>query len=48
MHEVAASFESVGLPGGFHQSAAALFERLAALGHEPQRVRDVLGQLLRR
>ena len=46
MHEIAASFESVGLPAGFHQSAAALYERLAAVGPEPQRMEEVLTQLL--
>lgn len=30
MREIAATFESAGLPGGFHQAAAEVFERLAA------------------
>jgi 3-hydroxyisobutyrate dehydrogenase-like beta-hydroxyacid dehydrogenase len=30
MEEIAASMEAVGLPGGFHAAAAAIFERLAA------------------
>jgi hypothetical protein len=30
MEEIAASMEAVGLPGGFHAAAAAIYERLAA------------------
>ena len=29
MHEIAATFEAAGLPGGFHQAAAEVFRRLA-------------------
>jgi len=30
MHEIAATFRDAGLPGGFHEAAAAVYERLAA------------------
>ena len=30
MHEIAATFRGAGLPGGFHQAAAEVYERLAA------------------
>jgi hypothetical protein len=30
MHEIAATFREAGLPGGFHDAAAEVFERLAA------------------
>ncbi len=36
MEEVAATFESVGLPGGFHQSAAELYQRLAGFKDAPE------------
>jgi len=42
MHEIAKSFESLGLPGGFHEAAAALFETLdrTPLGRETRQTRD--------
>ena len=30
MHEIAASLEAAGLPPGFHEAAAAVFDRIAA------------------
>ena len=30
MHEIASTFEQVGLPGGFHESAAEIYRRMAA------------------
>lgn len=36
MEEIAATFRAAGLPGGFHQAAAALYERLAGFKGAPQ------------
>jgi 3-hydroxyisobutyrate dehydrogenase-like beta-hydroxyacid dehydrogenase len=35
MQEIAATFENAGLPGGFHEAAAVVFERLAQFKDEP-------------
>ncbi|HIL82563.1 MAG TPA: DUF1932 domain-containing protein, partial [Pseudomonadales bacterium] len=35
MREIAATFENAGLPGGFHATAAVVFERLAQFKDEP-------------
>lgn len=35
MQEIAATFENAGLPGGFHATAAVVFERLAQFKDEP-------------
>jgi 3-hydroxyisobutyrate dehydrogenase-like beta-hydroxyacid dehydrogenase len=36
MHEIAATFEQAGLPGGFHQAAAEVYHRLAAFKDEDE------------
>ena len=45
MEEIAATFESVNLPGGFHQAAAKLYERLAGFKDAPATppLEDVFG-----
>lgn len=46
MREIAATFESAGMPAGFHEGAAEVFERLAAFKDTPQPpVEDVLKML---
>ena len=47
MHEIAATFQSVGLPDGFHEAAATLYQRLERLkeGPHPTPVEDVLAAL---
>ena len=47
MREIAATFEAADLPGGFHQAAAAVYERMADLNNadNPQ-VADVIERLL--
>jgi 3-hydroxyisobutyrate dehydrogenase-like beta-hydroxyacid dehydrogenase len=49
MHEIAATFREAGLPGGFHDAAAEVFERLAAFKEqtEPPAIESVLEVLLR-
>jgi 3-hydroxyisobutyrate dehydrogenase-like beta-hydroxyacid dehydrogenase len=49
MHEIAATFREAGLPGGFHDAAAEVFERLAAFKDqtEPPALESVLEVLLR-
>jgi len=49
MHEIAATFRGAGLPGGFHQAAAEVFERLAAFKDqaEPPAIESVLEALLK-
>jgi 3-hydroxyisobutyrate dehydrogenase-like beta-hydroxyacid dehydrogenase len=49
MHEIAATFRGAGLPGGFHQAAAEVYERLAAFKDqdEPPAIEAVLEALLR-
>jgi hypothetical protein len=49
MHEIAATFREAGLPGGFHDAAAEVFERLAAFKDqtEPPAIESVLEVLLR-
>ncbi len=49
MHEIAATFRGAGLPGGFHQAAAEVYERLAAFKHhpEPPAIESVLEALLK-
>jgi 3-hydroxyisobutyrate dehydrogenase-like beta-hydroxyacid dehydrogenase len=48
MHEIAATFREAGLPGGFHEAAAEVFERLAAFKDqtEPPALESVLEVLL--
>jgi 3-hydroxyisobutyrate dehydrogenase-like beta-hydroxyacid dehydrogenase len=48
MHEIAATFRGAGLPGGFHQAAAEIFERLAGFKDhaEPPVIETVLDVLL--
>lgn len=36
MHEIAATFEEAGLPGGFHQAAAEVYRRLASFKHDDE------------
>jgi hypothetical protein len=43
MEEIAATFRGAGLPGGFHEAAAAVYERLAA--EEGTDLRTVLDAL---
>jgi 3-hydroxyisobutyrate dehydrogenase-like beta-hydroxyacid dehydrogenase len=47
MHEIAASFEAVGLPGGFHRAAADVYERLAAFKVGPAPFEAILARLRR-
>lgn len=48
MHEIAATFRGAGLPGGFHQAAAEVYERLAGFKdhEEPPAIETVLDVLL--
>jgi hypothetical protein len=48
MDEIAATFESAGLPGGFHQAAADVYRRLALFKDAPETpaLADVLAALL--
>jgi 3-hydroxyisobutyrate dehydrogenase-like beta-hydroxyacid dehydrogenase len=48
MDEIASTFESAGLPGGFHQSAGEIYRRLAHFKgtEEPPELGDVLETLL--
>ena len=49
MHEIAATFRGAGLPGGFHEAAAEVYERLAAFKDhpEPPAIESVLEALLK-
>jgi hypothetical protein len=49
MHEIAATFREAGLPGGFHEAAAEVFDRLAAFKDqtEPPPIEAVLEALLK-
>lgn len=48
MHEIAATFQSAGLPGGFHEAAAEIFQRLKEFqGHGEPATNDVLATLLK-
>jgi hypothetical protein len=49
MQEIAATFRGAGLPGGFHQAAAEVFERLEAFKDqtEPPAIEAVLEALLK-
>jgi 3-hydroxyisobutyrate dehydrogenase-like beta-hydroxyacid dehydrogenase len=49
MQEIAATFRGAGLPGGFHEAAADVFERLEAFKDhtEPPDIESVLKALLR-
>jgi 3-hydroxyisobutyrate dehydrogenase-like beta-hydroxyacid dehydrogenase len=47
MHEIAASFEAVGLPGGFHRAAADVYERLATFKVGPVSFEAILARLRR-
>ena len=46
MHEIAATFESAGMPGEFHRAAAEIYERLASFKgtHKPE-LREALNKL---
>jgi 3-hydroxyisobutyrate dehydrogenase-like beta-hydroxyacid dehydrogenase len=48
MEEIAATFDDVGLPGGFHQAAADVFRRMAILEvDERNRLMQILAAILR-
>jgi len=49
MHEIAATFRGAGLPGGFHEAAAEVYERLAPFKDhpEPPAIETVLETLLK-
>jgi 3-hydroxyisobutyrate dehydrogenase-like beta-hydroxyacid dehydrogenase len=49
MHEIAATFRGAGLPGGFHEAAAEVYERLEAFKDhsEPPPIEAVLQALLK-
>jgi 3-hydroxyisobutyrate dehydrogenase-like beta-hydroxyacid dehydrogenase len=49
MREIAATFRGAGLPGGFHEAAAEVYERLEAFKDhdEPPAIKSVLEALLR-
>jgi 3-hydroxyisobutyrate dehydrogenase-like beta-hydroxyacid dehydrogenase len=50
MEEIAATFESVGLPGGFHLAAVEIYNRIAKFkgAEEPPHLNDVLAALLQK
>jgi hypothetical protein len=50
MHEIAATFESIGLPAGFHESAAEIYQRMTGFKDAPQtpELEEVLAALLNR
>jgi 3-hydroxyisobutyrate dehydrogenase-like beta-hydroxyacid dehydrogenase len=50
MYEIAATFEDVGLPGGFHESAAEIYRRMAGFKDAPEipELENVLEVLLGR
>jgi 3-hydroxyisobutyrate dehydrogenase-like beta-hydroxyacid dehydrogenase len=49
MHEIAATFESAGMPGEFHRAAAEIFARLAPFrGMSKPQLRDALEKLMAR
>jgi hypothetical protein len=49
MEEIAATFEEAGLPGGFHQAAAEIFQRLADPGSDtPTQLEQILAAICRR
>jgi 3-hydroxyisobutyrate dehydrogenase-like beta-hydroxyacid dehydrogenase len=48
MHEIAATFQSAGVPPEFHQAAAEIFRRLRSFkGRDEPSVKEVLGTLLK-
>ncbi len=48
MQEIAATFDAAGLPAGFHEAAAQVYERLASFKDQPgAELADVLEALLR-
>jgi 3-hydroxyisobutyrate dehydrogenase-like beta-hydroxyacid dehydrogenase len=49
MHEIAATFRGAGLPGGFHEAAAEVYDRLEAFKDhaEPPAIESVLEALLK-
>jgi hypothetical protein len=48
MHEIAATFQSAGLPAEFHQAAAEIFRRLEEFkGQEKPDLKGVLDTLLK-
>jgi len=49
MHEIAATFESAGLPSGFHEAAAEVYRRMRGLEEHDKLplLEDVLGRLLK-
>jgi hypothetical protein len=50
MEEIAATFETAGLPGGFHEAAAAIYRRLSDYrdAATPPSMSDLVGPLTRR
>jgi hypothetical protein len=50
MHEIAQTFESAGLPGGFHEAAAQIYMRLVGFkdAPEPPELEAVLAALLKK
>ena len=49
MEEIAAAFEAAGLPGGFHEAAAVIYERLSGYkdATTPPTMADVVAPLTR-
>src|SRR5258706_740270 len=49
MHEIASTFQEVGLPNGFHEAAAEIYHRLADFKDNPEtpKLEDVLNALLK-
>ena len=47
MREISATLAAVGLPGDFHEGAAQVFERLAAMKDDPSVTIDEVIDLLR-
>ena len=49
MHEIASTFQEVGLPNGFHEAAAEIYHRMAGFKDSPEtpEIDDVLNALLK-
>jgi 3-hydroxyisobutyrate dehydrogenase-like beta-hydroxyacid dehydrogenase len=49
MHEIASTFQGVGLPNGFHEAAAEIYHRMAGFKNLPEspQLNDVLNALLK-
>jgi len=49
MHEIASTFKDAGLPNGFHEAAAEIYNRLASFKDSPEtpKLEDVLNALLK-